>query len=199
MGSTWGAAVRSSGTTRRIRVEAPGTGGTETLRDQPTGLRNDRGTSTAPLGSCVCAREPRHALYGELVALRNTWRRDLALVLRGDLGISVAYFDVISALQQLGCCEPKELASALGVRVGKALDQLGDAECHGDCRPVRHFTPGSRPHVRLTAKGQRLANAADRTVAMELRTLLGGLSPEALRVFAVGLRRLQRPDIRVTA
>jgi DNA-binding MarR family transcriptional regulator len=194
MGMLWGAAVRGSGSTRQNGVGPPGCGETETFWTQ-LHPRNDRRTPTSPSPSCECAPEPRLAFYRELVAVRNTWRRDLASVLQGDLGISVAHFDVLSALQQLGCCEPKELASALGIRVGKALDQLGDAEHHGDCRQVRHVTPGSRPHVRLTAQGQRLANAADHRVDEELHALLGGLSPEGLRVFAVGLRRLQRPDI----
>jgi hypothetical protein len=115
----------------------------------------------------------------------------VASILESEFEISAAYFDVVSALDRLGCCDPDDLASDLDIRVDSALYQLGEGGLRGHCRVVRHVTPGARRHVALTPKGHDLATRADMTVKRETEALCEAVSPETLRMSMVTIRRLR--------
>jgi hypothetical protein len=141
----------------------------------------------------------RASLFRDLAAFENEWQSRAASVLKSKFEMSPAYFAVMAGLDRLGCCEPNELATALHIREECALAQLSTGGVRGDCREVRHVTPGARRHVALTSQGHNVTVRADNTLNREMETLFGGLSLTTLRGCMVAVRRLRNPEIQLLA
>jgi hypothetical protein len=129
--------------------------------------------------------------------LKVSWQDRLTVLLKSGCGVSLAYFEFLSAIQRLGCCELDEIATELPASPSVALELLRKGEERGDCQLSPWRYPTYMRRIRLTSKGRALVTVAGDLIDSELIFLFGSVPNSRVRDLNGILNRLRTSDYKM--
>jgi DNA-binding MarR family transcriptional regulator len=137
---------------------------------------------------------PLHVV-GRLLVCAEYCKRDLVAALQ-PLGLSFGDFDVLNTLRRRGEAQgskPSDLAASSLITTGAMTARLDRLERTGLIRRTPDPEDGRGVRVRLTARGQRLAEQALQAVIAADKEFLQPLDPSERDQVAQALKRLLLP------
>jgi DNA-binding MarR family transcriptional regulator len=146
-------------------------------------------------GSCGrfdLSATPLRALFDELVLVETRLRASVDTRLRGEFGLPINQFELLSVVAGQVACQVRDVVAALSLTTGGASKLVDRVEEAGLCR--RRPNPDDRRSsiIELTSEGARLLARASEEVEATLQSQLGSatISPLALEQFATLLEAL---------
>jgi MarR family transcriptional regulator, organic hydroperoxide resistance regulator len=132
-------------------------------------------------------------LFRDLVRLEtDLWNRVDARLHR-EHGLPLAWLEVMQVVSTTPRCRVLDVAETLFITVGGASKVVDKIEIAGWCRRLPNPSDGRSNLIELTAKGQRLLEAADATFRKALADHVGAGAPASDLIQLSGtLSRLRR-------
>jgi DNA-binding MarR family transcriptional regulator len=128
--------------------------------------------------------------------LKISWQDRLTVLLEVGCGVSLAYFELLSAIARLSCCELDDLAVELLASPTEVLELLRAAEVRGDCEQSPCCHPTNMRQIQLTPKGRAIATVAGEVMDRELTFLFETIPNSRVRELNEMLKQLRNPNAR---
>jgi MarR family transcriptional regulator, organic hydroperoxide resistance regulator len=135
--------------------------------------------------------DPR-SVFDDIRQVRAQLSAAVSLRLRSELGLPLAWVEMMTAMAKTRNCRVHDLSASLGVSAGAASKLADRLEAAGYCRRIPN--PGDRRSslLQLTPAGRRAFRQASQAMDEELDRLLAArLSVAQLRELAGTLRDLR--------
>jgi DNA-binding MarR family transcriptional regulator len=132
------------------------------------------------------------ALFSELIRFETELWNAVMARLESEHGLDLHYFEPMQVIARTPDCRVHEIAAALSITVGGTSKLVDRIEAAGWCRRRKNPGDGRSSFIDLTARGQRLLTAAERTFTEEVEAgLRTPLTPRQFQEFAATICMLR--------